>query len=90
MDTNVHLGELSLSSMYLLEIEGKTHRSARGLEGEKTSISSPGNDASVIRLSKSIDMVAVAGDQFATNLIALFRFERGGPYEVRKQEGQNP
>ena len=73
VDANVHLGEFSLSSMYLLEIEGKTDCSTGGLEGEKTSISRPVNDASVIGLGELLDMVSVAGDQFATN---LFRSSR--------------
>jgi hypothetical protein len=76
--------------MYLLEIEGKTDRSTGGLEGKKASVSSPVNDASVIRLCELLDMAAVAGDQFASNSIALFRLERGGPCEIRKQEDENP
>ena len=75
--------------MYLLEIEGKTDRGTGGLEGEKTSISRPVNDAPVICLGELLDMVAVAGDQFAGNIIALFHFERGGPRKVRKEEGQH-
>jgi hypothetical protein len=44
----------------------------------------------MIRLCELLDMVAVAGDQFTSNIIALFRFERGGPHKVRKQEDQQP
>jgi hypothetical protein len=90
VDANVQLGEFGLSSMYLLEIEGKTDCGTGGLEREKTSISGPVNDPPVVHLCESLDMFAVAGDQFATNLIALFRFERSGPRKVRKQEGQHP
>jgi hypothetical protein len=42
------------------------------------------------RLCELLDMVAVAGDQFASNIITLFRFERGRSHKVRKQEDQHP
>jgi hypothetical protein len=75
--------------MYLLEIEGETNRGTGGLKGEKTTISSPANDPTLILLCELFDVVAVALDQFTGNIIALFRFEKSRPRKVRKEESQD-